>query len=308
MSKLVVVAIPAQDDSIWKVSSEKVPHMTILFLGDAENNPNLGAIAAFVQHAANLTLKRFGLDVDRRGTLGSDEADVLFFENNWEMPALRAFQGQLLQNDTIRRAFDSVEQFPGWTPHLTLGYPETPAKETENGPRNWVTFDRIALWYGNYEGPEFLLKTDSPEVSMSSTDPAAAAVDNFLAHYGKKGMKWGVRKGKGAPTAVAVQEKGKKLKTSGGKNLPAAPEAVAAAKLGQKARASGVKALSNTELSTLSNRLNLEQNVTRLQSQNDGSAKQFVRNLLSNAGKQQATRAANNLAAKQVDNLLAKQG
>src|SRR5436190_14755782 len=80
VSNLVIVAIPAEDDYVWKISSEKVPHMTILFLGDdATKVKNFAQIANFVEHATEQTLYRQGLEVDHRGTLGADQADVLFF-------------------------------------------------------------------------------------------------------------------------------------------------------------------------------------------------------------------------------------
>ena len=54
-SNLVVVAIPSQDDSVWQVSSEKAPHLTILFLGDAMSNPNVSKIVDYVKEQAQST-------------------------------------------------------------------------------------------------------------------------------------------------------------------------------------------------------------------------------------------------------------
>src|SRR5436190_21804559 len=68
-SNLVIAAIPDENDRVWKVSSEKVPHLTLLFLGDVEAVKNLDQIILFVEHAANTTLRRFYLPVDRRGEL-----------------------------------------------------------------------------------------------------------------------------------------------------------------------------------------------------------------------------------------------
>jgi 2'-5' RNA ligase len=92
---LVIVAIPRKDDPIWKISSEKVPHMTILFLGDGDN-PKRGQIAQFLEHAAKTSMTRFSLDVDRRGEIGEDQADVLFFKDRWDIPRVRDFRAQLL--------------------------------------------------------------------------------------------------------------------------------------------------------------------------------------------------------------------
>lgn len=189
MTGVAIVAIPPEDDYVWQISSEKVPHLTLLFLGDQSDNPNLGRIAGYLEHVASTSMYQFGLEVDRRGRLGEKNADVLFFSKSGTK-MLEEARAYLLQEPNIFRAFHSVEQFPTWTPHLTLGYPETPAKplvQKDDWTRtiSWLTFDRIALWTGDYEGPEFRLKDrySSEEVSMSD-----------LAHYGIKGMKWGVRK------------------------------------------------------------------------------------------------------------------
>jgi 2'-5' RNA ligase len=277
MSSLVVVAIPADDDQVWKVSSEKVPHLTLLYLGDSNTVDNVDSIAEFLDHAASTSLNRFGLDVDRRGVLGGDQADVLFFSAGWEAKEVKQFRHYLLQNDDIRTAYDSSEQHPDWLPHLTLGYPETPAKPNPNDYGiGWVRFDRIALWLGDYEGPEFVLQrsNDYAEVSMSD------AVENVLAHYGKKGMKWGVRRDPqtGArPIAVSLDQSkfGKVSKANVDRynrkkgyidnpKKPSSSDAKRADKAVKKAKKKGLASLSNEELQALNQRLNLEQQYSNL--------------------------------------------
>ena len=290
MSNLVIVALPREDDPVWKISSEKKPHLTILFLGSA-NNPNRDQIAQFLMHAVNtMAITRFGLDVDRRGELGEDKADVLFFQDNWELPRLRDFRDQLLKDTNIKKAYDSVEQFDGWTPHLTLGYPEKPAKPTSERIY-WVQFDRIALWDSDYEGVELILKNDySLEVAMSDT---AAAGRQFLAHYGVKGMKWGVRKDRTtrdvtAESVVRAGLRGKtKVKVGGGQAHPATQDAVKAAIQKQKLRKSGPAALSNQELRELTQRIQLEQQAVALATP---KAQKFIKEQLLNQGKQTTTR------------------
>lgn len=278
---LVIVAIPREDDPVWKISSEKVPHLTILFLGESDSAP-VNEITSFVEHAAGLTLSRFGLDVDRRGTLGDDEADVLFFQDNWELPRIKLFRDQLLKDNNIKKAYDAAPQFgppQDWTPHLTLGYPAKPAKPTSERIY-WVQFDRIAVWTGNYEGPEFILDNEyAMEVAMSDT---AAAGRQFLAHYGVKGMKWGVRKDR-SPVEVGAEAtqtllRGKaKVKTTGGQAQPASPDAIRAATQKQKLKKSGAAALSNRELQELQTRLQLEVNVKRLDAETASAGKKFVK-------------------------------
>ena len=176
MSNLVIVAIPDENDRAWQVSSEKVPHLTVLFLGDSDNVSNLEQIVGFVEHAANQTLRRFYLPVDRRGELGEDQADVLFFKKGrYDYKAIRDFRAALLQDTNIKRAYDSSTQFDGvWQPHLTLGYPATPAKKIPNDqgfPFYEVSFNKIGVWIEDYDGPDFLLKDYWDEWEAMETVP-----------------------------------------------------------------------------------------------------------------------------------------
>lgn len=182
----VIVAIPEEQDRVWKISSQKVPHMTLQFLGDGIPQDDLLEITLYVQHAASM-LHRFGMSVDRRGTLGDLEADVLFFDD-FNKKWLNDFRSNLLQQDAVKRAHANAEQFENWVPHLTLGFPDEPAKEDDlDFGIGWVSFDRIAVWTGDFEGPEFVLpKWD--DMAMAET------AQRFLTHHGVKGMKWGVRK------------------------------------------------------------------------------------------------------------------
>ena len=231
MSNLVIVAIPDENDRVWKVSSEKIPHLTVLFLGESDEVANLETIVQFVEHAANTTLRRFYLPVDRRGELGNDPelgpADVLFFKKGrYDYKAVRDFRAALLQEDNIRTAYDTAEQHDGpWMPHLTLGYEKRPAKvEDKDLDRFYdVSFNKIAVWIDEYDGPEFLLKdyfdeyealeTVPMDVAMSSVNQARIAlglnvVEN-IEHHGVKGMRWGVRKDRngGSGTAGALNVK-----------------------------------------------------------------------------------------------------
>lgn len=197
MPNLVVVAIPSANDHVWKISSEKIPHMTLLFLGEMPVQ-NFSDIAGFVDHASQRSLKRFGMEVDRRGVLGPEEADVLFFDKSkWSgYEDIAAFRAYLLQNSNVKAAYEAVEQFSTWLPHLTLGYPETPAKpDNRDYPGiSYVSFDKIALWFNDYDGFEYPLKSewDMLEVAMSSTMIRGWTATAQILHAGVKGMKWGV--------------------------------------------------------------------------------------------------------------------
>lgn len=232
MSNLVIVAIPDENDRVWKVSSEKVPHLTLLYLGDADQVQNLESIVEFVQHAADTSLKRFYLNVDRRDTLGADDADVLFFRTRgYDIRAVKDFRSLLLKDNNIKSAFDSTAQFElppevgaagqPWIPHLTLGYPTAPAKEIPDDQISGfygMEFTKVAVWTGDYDGPEFVLKDywdefdpyESPAVAMSSLSANDVRVANgleALEHFGVKGMRWGVTKNARTARADAKFEK-----------------------------------------------------------------------------------------------------
>lgn len=311
MSNLVIVAIPSEDDYIHKISSEKVPHMTLLFLGEVSKVKNFKQILDFVKHAAEQSLWRFGLEVDRRGELGEEKADVLFFsKSKWSgYEIVRDYRSYLLKENNIRTAYDSTEQFDEWVPHITLGYPDDPAKPDERDYPGitYVNFDRIAVWFAEFEGIEFPLKAQEWNWEVAMSDTATRAIENILTHTGVKGMKWGVRrKATVGAQEVIVSDKRKRLKTSGGRGHPAHPDAIGPRKIGQVGRKSGLKALSDSELKAYNNRLNLEHNTKRLMYEDSSPPRKFVLGILRQTGRQQANDAANAVASKQVKKLLVR--
>ena len=183
MSNLVIVGIPDENDPVWKASSEQVPHLTILFLGDMAQVQNLDSILGFVEHAASTTLSKFYLTVDRRDVLGPDEADVLFFKKDYNYKAIRDFRAALLQDNNIRTAYDTATQFEGpWQPHLTLGYPAAPSPKPpgDDDAQFWgVSFNKIAVWVEDFSGPEFVLKDfwdESETMAVAPTEVAMSAL------------------------------------------------------------------------------------------------------------------------------------
>jgi hypothetical protein len=129
----------------------------------------------------------------------------------------------------------------------------------------------------------------------------AEVVENVLAHHGVKGQKWGVRrKATVGAQEVVVSDKRKKLKTKGGQGHPAHSDAIGKATTGQILKKSGAKALSNNELKSYNERMNLEANAHRL-SQNDMSpGRRFVSRVILQHGKQQITDVSGQVASHQV--------
>jgi len=210
MSGVAIVAVPNKSDPVWAVSSQKIPHMTLLYLGDALAEEDYRKVQEFVTHVADTTLHRFGMSVDKRGTLGDDDADVLFFHNE-ENSAISLFRAYLLQDTTIREAYEKTEQFDGWTPHLTLGYPDSPAKKDprEVSEFYYIGFDKLMIWTDEFAGPEIELNDLGAAVAMSGV---ADATQTFLAHYGVKGQRWGVRKSISSQERLAKRSEKKTAK------------------------------------------------------------------------------------------------
>lgn len=124
------------------------------------------------------------------------------------------------------------------------------------------------------------------------TATGAAAVDDIL-HFGVKGMKWGVRKKRGSSSSSGK-----------GDGKPLSPDAERAKSHKTVAKKHGTDALGNKELQELVTRLNLEQQYSRLTTQNRNAGKKFVTDLLANVGKQQVTKLASDALGKQVTNAL----
>jgi hypothetical protein len=90
---------------------------------------------------------------------------------------MRNLRDYMLTHETIRAAFDAVEQYPQWTPHVTLGYPETPAK---GEPGETIRFDRLAVWDGDYEGEEFPMSVAVDEIEdIEPLEDAPEAEDDM---------------------------------------------------------------------------------------------------------------------------------
>lgn len=297
-TELVVVALAAEDDVVRQYSSEKEPHLTLLYLGESDISPaDLAHITEYVGHAAS-QISAFGMEVDRRGVLGPKNADVLFFHKRWAKD-MEKFRANLLQNELINKLFRSAFQWPEWTPHLTMGFPDKPAKPDKREYRrySYVRFDRIALWTGDSSGPTFELKDYDMEVAMAQEGPALAAsiladLEVDALQYGVPGMKWGRRKDR-TPAP--------------GSGKSASSDATRAAKAKQIAKRSGVKALSNEELQALVTRMNLEQQLGKLTPPSRAKkARMTITKTLARVGDQQLNMVLNQAVNAQIAGAIAK--
>lgn len=166
-----VFLLPQGSDPIVAASSEPA-HLTTVWLGDMNDldEDTLASIRGELAAYAERVEGPIVVPVTERGTLGDDGADVVFLEPTDSLIALR--NGLLEASPTIARVMDSVEQFPEWTPHVTLGYPETPAAGGYDGEA--VTFDRMGLWIGP-DQEDFAMGGDMRDKSDGQAALLAAA-------------------------------------------------------------------------------------------------------------------------------------
>jgi len=139
----LIVMLPEEISGIHEISSEDDAHITTVWFGSGDESvADIDAISAALERIAP-TLQPVEAGVKERGTLGDDEADVLFLDSEPLIP----LRDMLIEEQVIADAMNAVEQFPNWTPHVTLGYPEEPAADGE--VPTVVRFDRLALWVGD---------------------------------------------------------------------------------------------------------------------------------------------------------------
>jgi 2'-5' RNA ligase len=178
----VIVALPAENDPVSAASSEADgAHCTLLFLGDCSSLDKAEltkALETFVGKGVTPMTE----NVSGRGTLGKNSADVVLIDG----ASLVNIRDGLLNMEPIWTYWEAVEQFPTWVPHVTLGYPETPAAGDFSGES--ITFDRLALWYGEdrtaiYPLGETMSKTEASVIHAEdeafTQEVADAAVEVF---------------------------------------------------------------------------------------------------------------------------------
>jgi hypothetical protein len=134
------------------------------------------------------------------------------------------------------------------------------------------------------------------------------SLDEVLAHYGVRGMKWGVRRrSPGASTVEVATPAGRGVQTRGGSGQRASEDAVRAAIAKQKARKSTVSSLSNRELQDLVTRLQLEQNFDRLRPRRPSEqVVKFISDTLVGVGKDEASKYARQAVTNQIAGALKK--
>lgn len=120
--------------------------------------------------------------------------------------------------------------------------------------------------------------------------------EDFLAHYGVKGQKWGVRRASRGTS-------------SGSSIVKPHADALMAKEAKTKVKKGSVDALSNTELQSLVSRMNLEKQYKTLAPPSSKQrAGKFLAETLANVGKQQASKAVNDQVSKRIAKIIASAG
>lgn len=131
----------------------------------------------------------------------------------------------------------------------------------------------------------------------------SVVIDDILEHHGVKGMKWGIRRDRSSgPQDVTIRKSrfpgSKRLVTKGGGGHASTESALKAREIGQVGKKSGLHALTDDQLRTYQNRIQLEQNVSRLQYNEKSAGSRFIDRLLGRQGNRLADEAARQGGAK----------
>jgi hypothetical protein len=139
----------------------------------------------------------------------------------------------------------------------------------------------------------------------------ADRIDEFLAHHGVKGMKWGVRKlrtvyglppgGRGTPRKGTSPSR-----ALGTARHPVSPEAARAIDLQKRVRKSGTRSLSNQELQDLVTRMNIESQYRNLNQRQVNAGRKIAGDILLNSGKATAQGFIIKYATQGIESLIKK--
>jgi hypothetical protein len=177
----VIVAIPTATEPVHHLGDVSEPkHMTLVYLGKPEDNPDLDMdqvrrqVEAVAERSGPLT----GI-VESTGELGEDGATVWHVRGD----GIEEVRNDLLAQSYIKDGFGAAEQHPTFAPHVTAGYNLDEPLTDEDSPDE-IIFDRLAVWDGD-EHTEFPLgpsasteeNTDGPEaIEPVLTDTMSAGV------------------------------------------------------------------------------------------------------------------------------------
>lgn len=186
----VLALIPRDDDPISAASSEDLTHMTLVWLGDASDlsEEDVATLTSVAEEWSNEPEGNLHAGVEGRETLGNEGADVVRLEGD----GIRAFRNGIAEDARVAPIMARVKQFPEWLPHITMGYPDSPANAEYEGET--VEFDRLVFWNGTERIP-FALGEESPvdeepEVEETEAEPTDEEMAAGLDEMGEEPIPW----------------------------------------------------------------------------------------------------------------------
>lgn len=182
----VVVAIPRDLDPIRLVGDED-KHATLLYFGETATLPD-GAKEAILKSLAQVAniFECFGENIIGIQRLGPDVPPALVaMLSNGQLGNIR---NTLLIDSKISEYLQNATQYPDYTPHVTLGYPDYAGEDQLRQLAQTlyrVRFDRLALWW-NGEQTEFDLTSFENSYPTESENALAqsefSSVRSYLSH------------------------------------------------------------------------------------------------------------------------------
>lgn len=145
----------------------------------------------------------------------------------------------------------------------------------QDGDDIWWEAEIKAVKHADDEEP-FIKITPTFDAGGRVTGQKFEVLDRHLAHYGRKGMKWGVTTLSDGTTVKTAAVPGKKVKTEGGKGAKPSEDAIKARVGRQVAKSSSTDALSNQELQAVVTRMQLEANYKRLTAEDKTAGQKFI--------------------------------
>lgn len=185
----IIGLLPAKGDPIVAASSEPA-HITMLWFGEADDlsKEDVQIIAGAAADWAEKADGPITASVESRGVLGDDGADVVFVDGE----GLRAFRDGMAADERLSEIMARVKQYDTWKPHVTLGYPETPALAEYDGDS--VTFDRLVIWVGTQTAELALGGGEEPpvdeETKVDETEPGDEEMAAALEEVGGDPVPW----------------------------------------------------------------------------------------------------------------------
>lgn len=281
-----IMATPAPLEPIRLVGNEE-KHATLLYFGETNTLPaNARQMLLDSVEQASQMLFPFEERVHEVTRLGNDNPPALVAKLRGD--SLTQIRNLFLMNPEVKGYLSNTQQFPSFTPHVTLGYPDFAEEVLLKVlmQQIWrVNFDRLSVWW-NDERFDFnfgLAESDSLAMSDAVNNFLAAYVevdpDNDAEQHGVKGQRWGIRRKVDTSTGLVARTD--------------SADQIHATRIAKKLKSGGTGALSNKDLKDFSERIRLEQEFNRANTSAEAQKGQsFVTRFLKSQGQRQFNRVA----------------